>query len=106
MTFTAWLIFLVAALMEVGGDALVRTGLRGRGILFIAAGFATLGTYGLVVNMVRWDFSKLLGVYVAFFSLVSVLFGLLIFKENVPISTWLGLLLIMAGGLTIQFGSH
>ena len=34
----------------------------------IAAGCATLAFYGVVVNLVQWDFSKLLGVYVAFFA--------------------------------------
>jgi len=28
MTFLAWLIFVVAALLEVGGDAVIRRGLR------------------------------------------------------------------------------
>ena len=50
MTFNAWLIFLMAALLEVGGDAAVRRGLRGGGWIFILTGFVVLGTYGLVVN--------------------------------------------------------
>ena len=40
----------------------------------------------------------------AFFAVVSVLCGRLAFKEAVPSSTWLGLALIVAGGLVIQFG--
>ena len=100
------IIFIVAALLEVGGDAAMRKGLRGGGILFILAGFAVLGAYGLVVNAVKWDFSKLLGVYVAVFAVVSVLWGLLMFRETVPASTWLGLALIVAGGLVIQFGPN
>jgi len=64
----AWLIFLVAAFPEVGGDATIRSGLRGSNIALIVAGFITLGCYGLAVNSVKWDFSKLMGVYVAFFS--------------------------------------
>ena len=104
MTSLTWLIFVVAALLEVGGDAAIRRGLRGGGLLFILAGFVVLGSYGLVVNSVKWDFSKLLGVYVAFFALVSVLCGRYIFRESVPASTWLGLSLIIAGGLVIEFG--
>jgi small multidrug resistance family-3 protein len=57
-----------------------------------------------MVNTVRWDFSKLLGVYVAVFAVVSVLCGLLAFKETVLISTWVGLGFIVVGGLVIQFG--
>jgi len=63
-----------------------------------------LAGYGLLVNTVKWDFSKLLGVYVAVFALVSVLFGLFVFGESVPKSTWMGLLIIIIGGLVIQFG--
>ena len=58
----------------------------------------------MLVNQVRWDFSRLLGVYVGAFALVSVLCGRLLFRESVPPTTWVALLLIIAGGLVIQFG--
>jgi drug/metabolite transporter superfamily protein YnfA len=105
MTRLAWLIFLAAAVLEVGGDAVIRKGLRGSSLPLIAGGFTALGGYGLVVNLVKWDFSRLLGVYVAVFAVVSVVAGRFVFKENVPMSTWLGLFLIVAGGLVIQLGS-
>ena len=100
----AWLIFLAAAVLEVGGDAIVRKGMRGGGVAFMALGFIMLGTYGVVVNLVPWDFSKLLGVYVAIFAVVSVLAGRFIFHEAVPVSTWVGIAIIMVGGLVVQFG--
>jgi drug/metabolite transporter superfamily protein YnfA len=106
MNFIPWVAFILAALLEVGGDATVRRGLRGGGIAFIFAGFAGLGSYGLVVNSVKWDFSKLLGVYVGFFALVAVLFGRFALKEFIPWSTWLGLGLVIAGGMVIQFGQR
>jgi drug/metabolite transporter superfamily protein YnfA len=99
-----WLVFTLAAFLEVGGDALVRRGLRGGGVVLIIAGFAVLGCYAVLVNSLKWDFSKLLGVYVGFFALVSILFGRFVFKEVVPWSTWFGLGLIIAGGMVIQFG--
>ena len=99
MNITAWLIFIVAALLEIGGDAVIRMGLRARGIGLIALGFD-----GVVVNTVKWDFSRLLGVYVAVFALFSVLWGRFIFKEQVPLSTWIGLSVILIGGMIIQFG--
>jgi small multidrug resistance family-3 protein len=104
MDSIAWLIFIVAALLEVSGDAVMRRGLRGRSVAFVMAGFIALGCYGLVVNSVKWDFSKLIGVYVAFFAVTSVLVGRIVFKETVSISTWMGLVLIVAGGMVIQFG--
>jgi drug/metabolite transporter superfamily protein YnfA len=105
MAVGAWLVFIAAAILEVGGDALIRKGLRGSGLALIVAGFAVLGCYGLVVNIVRWDFSRLLGVYVAVFAVISVLAGRVVFREHVPFSTWVGLAVIVAGGLIIQFGA-
>jgi drug/metabolite transporter superfamily protein YnfA len=104
MNLIAWLVFITAAILEVGGDAVIRRGLRGGGIALMVAGFVTLGCYGLMVNSVKWDFSRLIGVYVGFFALVSVLVGRFAFKEAVPLSTWVGLVLIIAGGMVIQFG--
>ena len=101
-----WLIFVVAALLEISGDALIRKGLRSSGLLFIAIGMITLGCYGLIVNSVKWDFSKLMGVYIAMFAVVSILFGRFVFKESVQSSTWVGLIVIVLGGLIIQFGQR
>jgi len=100
----AWLVFLGSAFLEVGGDAVVRRGLRGANVIIILAGGLMLAAYGLLVNMVRWDFSRLLGVYVAVFALVSVMCGRFVFGESVPNSTWAGLAIIVAGGMVIQFG--
>ena len=101
-----WLILLVAAVFEAGGDAIMRIGLRGRGPWFIFLGCLVLGSYGAMINIVRWDFSKLLGVYVGVFALVSVLIGRFLLGEEIPMSTWIGLLVIICGGLIIQFGSE
>ena len=105
MAFLAWSIFVGAAILEVVGDAVVRQGLRGSRLAFIFSGCAMLGCYGIVVNTVRWDFSRLLGVYVAVFALVSVLFGCFVFKEQVSPATWVGLAVILAGALIIQLGN-
>ena len=106
MTFLAWLIFIGAAILEVGGDAVVRKGLRGNSLLIILTGCAMLGSYGVVVNTVKWDFSKLLGVYVAVFAVTSILFGRFVFKETLPYSTRIGLLVIVCGAMIIQFGNR
>jgi len=100
----AWLVFLGSALLEVGGDAVVRGGLYGSRLWQVLMGGLMLAAYGVLVNTVRWDFSRLLGVYVAVFALVSVLTGRFVFSEDIPLSTWLGLVLILVGGLVIQFG--
>ena len=100
----SWLIFVVAALLEIGGDAVIRKGLRSSGLLLIAAGFVMLGCYGLIVNTVKWDFSRLLGVYVAFFATITLVISRLVLRENVSTSTWVGMAVIVCGGLIIQFG--
>lgn len=104
MTLLAWVIFIAAAILEVGGDAVIRRGLRGGIVWFIILGFVTLGCYGVVVNTVKWDFSRLLGVYVAVFAVVSVLTGRFIFREAIPPTTWVGLAIIVVGGAVIQAG--
>lgn len=106
MTLLAWVIFIAAAVLEVGGDAVIRKGLRGGMVWLIIAGFLILGCYGVVVNTVKWDFSRLLGVYVAVFAVVSVLAGRFVFKETVPVSTWAGLAIIVIGGTVIQMGQN
>ncbi len=105
MTYLAWLIFIGAAILEVSGDAVVRKGLRGNNLIIIMIGCAILGAYGIVVNTVKWDFSKLLGVYVAIFALTSILFGRFAFRENIPNTTWMGLIIIICGAMIIQFGN-
>jgi len=101
---TLWAIFFAAAVLEVGGDALIRHGRHGGGWFFLFAGFLVLGSYGLFVNRAPLDFSRLLGAYVAAFAVLGVLAGRFVFQEKIPTSTWLGLALIVVGGLVIQLG--
>ena len=98
------MVFMAAAALEVAGDAIIRAGLRGRGVAIVAAGFAVLGSYGIVVNLLNVDFSRLLGAYVGIFAVVSVLVGRFFFGDQVPVSTWLGLLVVLGGSLIIHFG--
>ncbi len=97
-------IFVGAAVLEVAGDAIIRKGLRGAGLALVCAGFVTLGAYGVVVNLLGIDFSRLLGAYVGVFAVVSVLAGRLVFREAIPPSTWIGLAVILGGSLVIHLG--
>jgi small multidrug resistance family-3 protein len=103
-TLTLAVILVLAAAFEVGGDALIRAGLRGKVLWLVVLGFCALGSYGLVLNQIAIDFSKLLGVYVGLFALVSVLFGKVLFHETVANGTWLGLAVVLAGSAIIQWG--
>ena len=98
----ALVVLVAAALLEVGGDAFIRRGLRGSGWMLVAAGFVVLGSYGLVVNLLQVDFSRLLGAYVGVFALMSIGFGKLVFGERISSWTWAGVAVILAGSLIIQ----
>ena len=97
-------VFVCAAALEVGGDALIRRGLRGGGVALIALGMVVLAAYGVVVNLLDVDFSRLLGAYIGAFALVSVATGRLVFGDRVPTTTWIGLAVILAGSLVIHVG--
>jgi small multidrug resistance family-3 protein len=94
--------FLVlAAILEVGGDALTRWGLRGGRWAGLALGAALLFGYGLMVNLQRWDFGRLMGVYIAIFFVVAQIVAVLFFRERIPLPTILGGALIVTGGILI-----
>ena len=101
------LLLLVAAVLEAGGDALVRTGLRStlfiRRAEFLLLGGIILFSYGVVVNLPRWDFGRLLSVYVTMFFLVAQLINYLGFGQKPTISIIVGGTLIIIGGLIISF---
>ena len=98
------LVLIVAAVLEVGGDALIRRGLRASGVVFVVLGFLVLGSYGVVVNLLDLDFSRLLGVYVGVFALASVLFGRFVFGDRIANATWFGLAVVLAGSAIIHLG--
>jgi drug/metabolite transporter superfamily protein YnfA len=101
-----FLAFVAAAVLEVGGDAIIRKGLVGARPLVILAGFILLGSYGIIVNLLPFDFSRVLGVYIGVFAVVSVATGRFVFQETIATSTWLGVGVVLVGSLIVQFGSR
>lgn len=96
---------LVAAALEIGGDAAVRHGLVQAAWPWLIVGAGTLVGYGLVVNLNRSiDFGRLMGLYIAVFFIVSQLVSVTVFGERPSLSVLAGGALIVAGGLVIQFG--
>ena len=75
----ALLVLLVlAAFLEVGGDALMRAGLHASGAIraaWLTAGAVVLAAYGILINIGPWDFGRVLGVYVARFFIVAQIFN-------------------------------
>jgi small multidrug resistance family-3 protein len=90
----------LAAALEVGGDALIRIGLEGATYSMVA-GAATLFAYGFLVNKSGLDFNRLMGVYIAIFFVVSQVVAFVLFKQIPDDRIILGGGFIVAGGLLI-----
>ena len=98
-----------AAILEAGGDALVRKGLHAtsaasRSGLFLI-GALVLFAYGYVVNAPSWDFGRLLGVYVVFFFVAAQLIALLTFGTTPNKTVLIGGFFIVLGGAILSFGN-
>jgi drug/metabolite transporter superfamily protein YnfA len=93
-------ILVLAAALEVSGDALIRLGLRGPAY-WLAAGAVILFTYGVLVNQGGVDFNRLMGIYIAIFFVVSQVISLILFKQLPDDRILVGGGFIVAGGLLI-----
>jgi hypothetical protein len=97
----------LAAFLEAWGDSFFQVGFyRSSGIgrvLAFAAGTVVLACYGSMVNVPRWDFGKLLGVYVVLFFIVAQILARARFGQSPTPPIYAGGSLIVAGGLIIAF---
>src|SRR5262252_3810962 len=100
-----FLILIVAAVLEAYGDSCFQSGLyRASGIgriLAFVGGTLSLAAYGLVVNSPRWDFGKLLGIYVVLFFLLAQVIARVRFGQAPTSAIFAGGALIVAGGAVI-----
>jgi len=97
----------IAALLEAWGDSFFQAGFyRSSGLARVAlllSGTAVLALYGSTVNLPRWDFGKLLGVYVALFFLAAQLLNKVRFNQSPTPPIYLGGAFIITGGLVMAF---
>jgi small multidrug resistance family-3 protein len=105
-TGTALSLLFMAAVLEAGGDAVIRTGLNSsnsslKRILFAVAALI-LFAYGYVVNAPSWDFGRLLGIYIVFFFLVAQILSWAVFHQQPSRAILFGGTLIVAGGIIIS----
>jgi len=102
---TVVLLLLLAAVLEAGGDAVVRTALhRPSGaarFLTFAFGAVLLFAYGYTVNAPAWDFGRWLGLYVVFFFLVAQTISWIGFGQRPSLAVVCGGVLIVSGGIII-----
>ncbi|HXJ36935.1 MAG TPA: hypothetical protein VMS22_23100 [Candidatus Eisenbacteria bacterium] len=100
-------ILMVAAAMEIGGDAAIRHGLVRSGWPSVVLGAALLVGYGLVVNTDRSiDFGRLMGLYIAVFFVVSQVVSAALFGQWPSGAVMAGGALIVAGGAVIHLAAH
>ena len=106
----ALLLLLVAAFLEAYGDSCFQAGLyRSSGVsrfLAFLLGGASLVSYGLVVNAPRWEFGKLLGVYVVLFFLCAQVIARVRFGQVPSTPVIVGGAMIVAGGLIISLSAR
>ncbi len=99
-------LLLLAAFLEVGGDALMRTGLHATGttrVVRLLAGTAALAAYGTFVNLGPWDFGRVLGTYVVLFFIVAQIVNWVGFGLAPSWPVLLGGSLIFSGGAVLVF---
>jgi hypothetical protein len=103
----AFAVLTLAAFLEAWGDSFFQVSFyRSSGfsrVLAFLAGAAVLAAYGSVVNVPRWDFGKLLGVYVVLFFLMAQILNKVRFGQSPTLPIYAGGGLIVAGGLVIAF---
>ena len=102
------LILAIAAFFEAYGDSCFQSALyRSTGIARLLAflgGALSLAAYGVIVNAPRWDFGKLLGVYVVMFFLLAQILARIRFGHAPTLSILIGGAFIVAGGAIISAG--
>jgi drug/metabolite transporter superfamily protein YnfA len=104
----ALVLLAIAAFLEAYGDSCFQSALyRASGvsrILAFVGGAASLAAYGLVVNAPRWEFGKLLGVYVVLFFLLAQIVARVKFGQMPTLPILIGGALICIGGVVISLG--
>jgi small multidrug resistance family-3 protein len=107
---TALFILFVAAVLEAGGDALVRSGkhapVSSTRVVFWLTGAAVLFSYGYLVNAPPWDFGRLLGIYVVFFFVVAQIISWAAFHQRPDRWIVIGGCFVILGGFVMSMGSR
>ena len=105
LTIVGFLI--LATVLEVSGDAIIRLGL-GRSVVavkgaYFAAGAVLLFGYGLSLNLAPIEFHRVAGIYIATLFIVWQVISFLVFRSTPTLPILLGGSLIVFGGLIVAF---
>jgi hypothetical protein len=100
-------LLLAATILEVSGDAVVRTaiynhaGLARLGLFLIGA--SLLFGYGTLLNLAPLEFGQVVGLYLATLFVVWQVINFVAFRTLPTLPIILGGLLVIAGGMIITF---
>jgi hypothetical protein len=101
------LLLLIATILEVSGDAVVRLAIyQHAGFARLAcflAGAALLFGYGAFLNTAPVEFGRIVGLYIATLFVVWQVINFIVFRTTPELPVWLGGTLVVAGGLIITF---
>jgi hypothetical protein len=94
------------ALLEAGGNALVRQALVQRWWPLLVTGIVMFALYSVLINRsgLNVDFGRLMGCYIVAFFVVSQILAALIYRDLPSARTLLGGVLIIVGGITLLTG--
>ena len=101
------LLLLIATVLEVSGDAVVRLAIynhagTARLALLLAGGALLLG-YGTFLNLAPLEFGQVVGLYIATLFVVWQLISFAVFRAVPTVPILLGGALVIAGGAIISF---
>ena len=109
-TLSTLAFILVATILEVNGDAVVRItiynhiGMTRLPLMLIGA--ALLFGYGFSINLAPVEFRQVVGLYVATLFIIWQVINFLIFRTLPNLPILVGGMLIVAGGLIVTFWKH
>ena len=100
------LLFVLAALAEIGGAWLIWQGVREhRGLLFIGAGVVALGVYGFVATLQPdANFGRILAAYGGVFVAGSLAWGMVVDKFRPDRWDIIGAVVCLIGVAVIMYG--
>jgi hypothetical protein len=98
---------LIATLLEVSGDAIVRVGIYNHAglarLCLFLLGAALLFGYGSFLNLAPFEFGQVVGLYIATLFVVWQAINFVAFRSVPTIPIVLGGTLVIAGGAIITF---
>ena len=100
-------LLIIATILEVSGDAVVRIGIYSHaGLLrvgLLAAGGLLLLGYGSLLNLAPVEFGRVVGLYIATLFVVWQVINFMVFRSIPSVPILVGGALIVAGGLLVTY---